>query len=35
LTFTHVIMRDNTYDMVGFQQVLKSVGATPVRSASR
>jgi acetolactate synthase I/II/III large subunit len=22
-TFTHVIMRDNTYDMVGFQQVLK------------
>jgi acetolactate synthase-1/2/3 large subunit len=23
LTFTHVIMRDNTYDMVGFQQVLK------------
>jgi acetolactate synthase-1/2/3 large subunit len=23
LTFTHVIMRDNTYDMVGFQEVLK------------
>jgi acetolactate synthase I/II/III large subunit len=23
LSFTHVIMRDNTYDMVGFQQVLK------------
>ena len=22
-TFTHVLMRDNTYDMVGFQQVLK------------
>jgi acetolactate synthase-1/2/3 large subunit len=22
-TFTHVIMRDNTYDMVGFQQLLK------------
>jgi acetolactate synthase-1/2/3 large subunit len=22
-SFTHVIMRDNTYDMVGFQQVLK------------
>ena len=23
LSFTHVIMRDNTYDMVGFQEVLK------------
>jgi acetolactate synthase-1/2/3 large subunit len=23
LTFTHVIMRDNTYDMVGFQEELK------------
>jgi acetolactate synthase-1/2/3 large subunit len=23
LNFTHVIMRDNTYDMVGFQEVLK------------
>ena len=23
LSFTHVIMRDNTYDMVGFQQLLK------------
>jgi acetolactate synthase-1/2/3 large subunit len=23
LTFTHVIMRDNTYDMVGFQELLK------------
>jgi acetolactate synthase I/II/III large subunit len=23
LTFTHVIMRDNTYDMVGFQEVMK------------
>jgi acetolactate synthase-1/2/3 large subunit len=23
VTFTHVIMRDNTYDMVGFQQLLK------------
>ncbi|MDX3853661.1 acetolactate synthase AlsS [Streptomyces sp. AK02-01A] len=23
LTFTHVLMRDNTYDMVGFQEVLK------------
>lgn len=23
LTFTHVIMRDDTYDMVGFQEVLK------------
>jgi acetolactate synthase-1/2/3 large subunit len=23
LTFTHVIMRDKTYDMVGFQQVPK------------
>jgi acetolactate synthase-1/2/3 large subunit len=22
-TFTHVIMRDNTYDMVGFQQLMK------------
>ena len=23
LTFTHVVMRDNSYDMVGFQEVLK------------
>jgi acetolactate synthase-1/2/3 large subunit len=23
LTFTHIIMRDNTYDMVGFQELLK------------
>ena len=23
LTFTHIILRDNTYDMVGFQEVLK------------
>src|SRR4029079_5876957 len=23
LSFTHVIMRDNTYDMVGFQEALK------------
>jgi acetolactate synthase-1/2/3 large subunit len=23
LTFTHIIFRDNTYDMVGFQEVLK------------
>ncbi|PPH72230.1 acetolactate synthase AlsS, partial [Rathayibacter sp. AY1D4] len=23
LSFTHVIMRDDTYDMVGFQQLLK------------
>ena len=23
MTFTHVLMRDNTYDMVGFQEVLK------------
>src|SRR6201997_1526543 len=23
LKFTHVIMRDNTYDMVGFQQLIK------------
>src|SRR6202008_4463834 len=23
LSFTHIIMRDNSYDMVGFQQLLK------------
>ncbi|TRW89297.1 acetolactate synthase AlsS [Mycolicibacterium sp. 018/SC-01/001] len=23
LTFTHIVLRDNTYDMVGFQEVLK------------
>lgn len=23
LTFTHIVMRDNTYDMVGFQEMLK------------
>ena len=23
LTFTHIILRDNTYDMVGFQEVVK------------
>jgi acetolactate synthase I/II/III large subunit len=23
LSFTHIVMRDNTYDMVGFQELLK------------
>jgi acetolactate synthase-1/2/3 large subunit len=31
LTFTHVIMRDNAYDMVAFQEILKYGRASGVR----
>ncbi|WP_264072108.1 acetolactate synthase AlsS [Mycolicibacterium komossense] len=33
LTFTHIILRDNTYDMVGFQEVLKYGRKSGVRLA--